>query len=209
MVGFFFPLPGHVRTRGDPQIAIWRSNALELSRPREAPPQEDAAALRPADGRASPSARRRRARRPTAYRKRRSPPPPPGQSAGKPPTTAGHPRKRRRARGGGGGRPRRPPAPTRASLTSQARPPRRPVAAAAPTGRAGQGWAGLGRAASRSHSQLLESPHSRHRTLQAGNCPSPRSASLQALRGSGAGQPPRRSHRAASRTGNNRKGAGP
>lgn len=51
---WFFPLPGHVRTRGDPQIAIWRSNASELSRPREAPSQEDAAALRPAEGRASP-----------------------------------------------------------------------------------------------------------------------------------------------------------
>lgn len=108
---------------------------------------------------------------------------------------------------GGGGNPGDPqhrPAPHsphRRGLPAGPQPP--------PPRRAGQGRAGLGRAASRSHSQLLESPHSRHRTLQADNCPSPRSASLQALRGSGAGQPPRRSHRAASRTGNNRKGAGP
>lgn len=122
---------------------------MELSRPREAPPQEDAAALRPADGRASPSARRRRARRPTAYRKRRSPPPPPGQSAGKPPTTAGHPRKRRRARGGGETQATPSTDPRLTHLTGAASPPARSRRRPDGQGRAGLGWAGQRPAATR------------------------------------------------------------
>ena len=139
------PLPGHVPTTADPQIGIWRRNALELSQPREAPQaallQEDAAALRPGppppEGRASLSGYRRRARRPTAYRKRRSPPPPPGQSAGKPPTTAaGRPRERRRTAGEPGRPQHRPPphSPHRLGL-----PASEPARGRRPDG---QGWAG-------------------------------------------------------------------
>lgn len=173
---------------------------MELSQPREVPSQCSSRRTR---RRSDPPPATRGSRFPlrlpktsktpaAAHRKRRSPPPPPGQSTGTPPESTAVP-----------GDSQTAPATTPASLTSQARPPRLRAGPQPPPRRAG-----LGRAAprnTRNPFSRLRRCHRHHGTPHRVTVPPvPPGAG-----GSGAGSPPRRSHRAASRTGNNRKGAGP